>query len=104
MTWFRTIKGRGYIVTGYKSHGTPHRLNSEMYWQLRNEFAEKYGVHWTGVDEPAPSDPAELRAQFEANLKAIADTITSDDALVGTLADDWSSWASRCRRICPSCV
>src|SRR4051794_952121 len=87
MTWFRTIKGRGYIVTGYKSHGTPHRLNSEMYWQLRNEFAEKYGVHWTGVDEPAPSDPAELRAQFEANLKAIADTITSDDALVEYLAD-----------------
>ena len=87
MTWFRTIKGRGYIVTGYKSHGTPHRLNSEMFWQLRKDFAEKYGVHWEGVDEPAPSDPAELRAQFEANLKAIADTITSDDALVEYLAD-----------------
>jgi len=87
MTWFRTIKGRGYIVTGYKSHGTPHRLNSEMFWQLRKEFAEKYGTRWTGVDEGAPSDPTELRAQFEANLKAIADTITSDDSLVEYLAD-----------------
>ena len=87
MTWFRTIKGRGYIVTGYKSHGTPHRLNSEMFWQLRKEFAEKYGTQWTGVDEPAPSDSAQLRAQFEANLNAIADTITSDDALVEYLAD-----------------
>ena len=27
MTWFKTIKGRGYGVTGYKSHGTPHKLN-----------------------------------------------------------------------------
>ncbi len=87
MTWFRTIKGRGYIVTGYKSHGTPHRLNSELFWQIRKEFSDKYGTRWSGVDQPAPGDAAELRAQFEANLKAIADTITSDDALVDYLAD-----------------
>ncbi|MBV9354591.1 MAG: transketolase [Chloroflexi bacterium] len=87
MTWFKTVKGRGYIVTGYKSHGTPHKLNSELFWQLRKEFAEKYGTRWQGVDQPAPSDAAELRAQFEANLKAIADTITSDDALVDYLSD-----------------
>src|SRR5262249_6984671 len=87
MTWFKTIKGRGYIVTGYKSHGTPHKLNSELFWQLRKEFAEKYGTQWQGVDQPAPSDAAELRAQFESNLKAIADTITSDDKLVDHLAD-----------------
>jgi transketolase len=87
MTWFRTIKGRGYIVTGYKSHGAPHRLNSELFWQLRKEFSDKYGTQWAGVDQPAPSDPAELRAQFETNLKAIADTISGDDALVDYLAD-----------------
>jgi transketolase len=58
-----------------------------MFWQLRKEFADKYGTRWTGVDEAAPSDPAQLRAQFEANLKAIADTITSDDSLVEYLAD-----------------
>jgi transketolase len=87
ITWFKTIKGRGYIVTGFKSHGVPHRLNSEPYWQLRHEFADKYGTQWTGLDQPAPSDPTELRAQFEANLKAIADTISNDDELVDYLAD-----------------
>jgi transketolase len=87
LTWFKTIKGRGYIVTGYKSHGTPHKLNSELFWQLRKEFAAKYGTHWVGVDEAAPSDSAELRAQFETNLKAIADTITGDAELVDYLAD-----------------
>jgi transketolase len=87
MTWFKTIKGRGYIVTGYKSHGVPHRLNSDLYWQLRKEFADTYGVTWDGYGQPAPTDPAELRAQFEANLKVIADTITSDDELVDYLAD-----------------
>ena len=87
MTWFKTIKGRGYIVTGYKSHGTPHKLNSELFWQLRQEFAEKYGAHWIGDGRAGAERSGELRAQFEANLKAIADTITSDDALVDYLAD-----------------
>jgi transketolase len=87
MTWFKTIKGRGYIVTGYKSHGVPHKLNSELFWRLRQEYSDKYGTEWAGFGEPAPSDPKELRAQFEANLKAVADTITGDDALVDYLAD-----------------
>jgi transketolase len=87
MTWFKTVKGRGYGVTGYKSHGTPHRLNSELFWAGRKEFADKYGVEWHGFGEAAPSDAGALRAQFEANLKVIADTITSDDALVDYLAD-----------------
>jgi transketolase len=87
MTWFKTIKGRGYIVTGYKSHGAPHKLNSELFWQLRREFSDKYGTHWSGLDKAAPDDPQEARAQFEANLKAVADTISADDALVDYLAD-----------------
>jgi transketolase len=87
MMWFKTIKGRGYGVTGYRSHGTPHRLNSELFWNGRKEFADKYGVTWHGFGEAAPSDAGELRAQFEANLKVIADTITSDDALVDYMAD-----------------
>ena len=49
MTWFKTIKGRGYGVTGYKSHGTPHKLNSEIFWQGRQEFADKYGVDLGGL-------------------------------------------------------
>ena len=87
MTWFKTIKGRGYGITGYKAHGTPHKLNSELYWKGRKEFADKYRVEWHGFGQDAPSDAAEQRAQFEANLKVIADTITGDDALVDYLAD-----------------
>ncbi|MCC6417350.1 MAG: transketolase, partial [Gemmataceae bacterium] len=87
MVWFKTTKGHGYGVTGYKSHGAPHRQHSEMYWQGRQEFAEKYGVQWVGHGEPPPSDTAAFTAQFEANLKAIADVIASDDALVDYLSD-----------------
>ncbi len=87
MLWFKTTKGYRYGVTGYKSHGTPHKLNSELFWQLRREFSDKYGTRWSGLDEPVPSDPRALRAQFEANLQAVASTILEDEALVDYLAD-----------------
>src|SRR6202165_2731264 len=62
MTWFKTIKGRGYIVTGYKSHGAPHKLNSDIFWQLRKEFSDKYGTEWSGFGAGAPSDTKEFQA------------------------------------------
>jgi transketolase len=87
IVWFKTTKGHGYGVTGYKSHGVPHKLHDNLYWQGRREFAEKYGAHWVGEDDPAPSPGPAYQAQFEANLKAIADVITSDEALVEYLSD-----------------
>ncbi|MCC6179754.1 MAG: transketolase [Chloroflexi bacterium] len=87
MVWFKTTKGHGYGVTGYKSHGAPHKLNSDLYWQGRQEFADKYGCRWSGNGETSTSDVAALRSQFEANLQAIADVIASDDALVDYLSD-----------------
>jgi transketolase len=87
IVWFKTTKGHGYGVTGYKSHGVPHKLHDPLYWQGRREFAEKYGAHWIGEDTAAPTPGEAYQSQFEANLKAIADVITSDDALVEYLSD-----------------
>jgi transketolase len=87
MIWFKTTKGHGYGVTGYKSHGAPHKMHDNLYWQGRREFAEKYGAHWIGEDDEAPKPGEAFQGQFEANLKAIADVITSDDALVEYLSD-----------------
>ena len=87
MTWFKTIKGRGYVVTGYKSHGTPHRSTPSCTGSCATSSPRntaRTGPAWTNRHRAIPR---ELRAQFEANLKAIADTITSDDALVEYLAD-----------------
>ena len=87
MVWFKTTKGHGYGVTGYKSHGVPHKLHDGLYWQGRREFAEKYGAHWVGEDEAAPAAGEAYQSQFAANLQAIADVIASDDALVEYLSD-----------------
>lgn len=87
MAYFRTRKGRGYGVYDNKSHGAPHPLNSPAFWQLRAEFAAKYGVQFVGQDEPAPKDPVALREQFRANLAVVASVIRSDQALVDYLAE-----------------
>ena len=85
--WFKTRKGRGYGVYDNKSHGVPHKLNSEAFWATKKPFQDKYGVQFEGFGQPAPSDPAALQAQFRANLKVVADVLRADEALVDYLAD-----------------
>ena len=87
LTWVKTRKGRGYGVYDNKSHGVPHPMNSELFWKTKQEFAEKYGVTFSGQGEPAPSDPAALAAQFRANLKVVVDVLRADADLVDYLAD-----------------
>lgn len=85
--WFKTRKGRDYLKYDNASHGSPHPLNSESFWTLRKEFAEKYGAAFVNVDGEAPADAEELEAEFRANLKAVADVLAGDNELVTYLSD-----------------
>jgi len=85
--WFKTRKGRGYLKYDNASHGAPHPVNSEPYWQLRKEFAEKYGAKFVNVDGGAPSDAKTLREEFRANLQAVVDVLRADTELVRYLSD-----------------
>ncbi|MFZ5924914.1 MAG: transketolase-like TK C-terminal-containing protein [Bacillota bacterium] len=87
MAYFRTRKGRGYLKYDNASHGAPHALNSEIFWQTKKPFMDKYGVAFEGYGEPAPKDPGMLKEQFAANLEVVADVIRKDEALVDYLAD-----------------
>jgi transketolase len=87
VTWFKTRKGRGYLKYDNKSHGSPHALNSDLFWQTKAPFAAKYGVQFGGFDQPAPEEPAALRAQFGANLQVVMSVLRDDQELVDYLAD-----------------
>lgn len=78
-TWFQTTKGRGYGVTGYKSHGAAHKPNSEPFWKTKKAFAEKYGVEFDGVDQPAPKDAAAFREQTAKNIRAVLSLLDDED-------------------------
>ena len=87
VTWVKTRKGRGYYKYDNKSHGSPHKINGDLFWRTKADFGTKYGVDWHGFGQPAPSESGALKAQFEANLKVVADALQSDQALVDYLAE-----------------
>ncbi len=85
--YFKTRKGRGYGVYDNKSHGAPHKLNSDAFWVTKADFAEKYRVDFAHYGQPAPSDPVELAAQATQNFTVVTDVLKNDQALVDYLAD-----------------
>ena len=87
VAWFKTRKGRGYLKYDNKSHGTPHPMHSESFWTLRKQFMAKYGVEFQGVDQPAPSDPRERRAQAAHNLDVALSVLRRDPALIDYVSD-----------------
>lgn len=88
LVWAKNVKGRGYgkEVEGYKSHGTAHKPNSEIFWRTKAAFQEKYGVKFVGFNEAAPKDGAEFKAQTKANLEILLDVLAKDAKLVDFVA------------------
>jgi len=85
--WMRTRKGRGYLKYDHASHGSPHKTNSDLFWETKRPFAEKYGARFANFGGAAPASAAELRTEFEANLRAVIDVLHRDQDLVDYLAD-----------------
>ncbi len=75
VTFMKTRKGREYGVYDNKSHGTPHPMNSELFWETKRVFAEKYGVKWEGFGQPAPEDKSALMQQATKNLNIALDVL-----------------------------
>jgi transketolase len=87
MAWFRTRKGRGYGKYDNKSHGTPWPMNAPEFWAVRKEFMATYGVEYVGVDEAAPTDPAEREAQARANFAVAMSVLRRDPSLIDAITD-----------------
>ncbi len=85
--WFRTRKGRGYLKYDNASHGSPHKMDSELFWQTKAPFVEKYGAVFQNYGGEAPKDEQAVKAEFEANLSAVIDVLKADQGLVDFLAD-----------------
>ena len=85
--WFKTRKGREYLKYDNKSHGAPHARNSDLFWETKRGFVEKYGAEFKNFGGAAPSGAKELREEFAANLKAVMEVLRQDQALVDYLAD-----------------
>ncbi|HAF61447.1 MAG TPA: transketolase [Anaerolineaceae bacterium] len=84
--WFKTRKGRGYLKYDNQSHGTPHAMNSELFWETKAAFAAKYGTTFTNLGGKAPQSEEALAAEFRSNLQAVMQVLHDDQELVDYLA------------------
>lgn len=71
MGWFKTRKGREYGVFDNKSHGVPHKQNSDLFWETKRIFAEKYEIEFEGFGQPAPDDSQAMLNQTRANYEKV---------------------------------
>ncbi len=85
--WLKTRKGRGYLKYDFASHGAPHKSNSEIYWETKKPFMEKYGIEFEGYGEPRPEDPDAFHRQAEANFRKVVQVMHRDQELIDYLAN-----------------
>jgi transketolase len=85
--WFKTIKGRGYGVEGYKSHGTPHKRNHELFWANRKKFQDQYGCQYPEFGSPDPSDSKQAWQQAEGQLRIVCEAMAKQRAWVEWVTD-----------------
>jgi len=80
--YFKTRKGRDYGVFDNKSHGAAHKMNSDLFWETKRVFAEKYNVEFEGFGQPAPGNKNDILEQALKNLKVVSDVLQKDEKLV----------------------
>jgi len=80
--WFRTRKGRGYGKYDNASHGAPHGYNDDLFWRVRDEFTERYGIDFDGRGAAPPADRESRVAQTRENMTRALSLLSSDDELL----------------------
>ena len=87
MIYAKSRKGRGYHVFDEKSHGVPHKRNSELFWKTKEDFSTKYDVSFDGFGESAAETREEQVEQATTYFKTVLSVLHNNQALVDYLAD-----------------
>ena len=85
--WYKTRKGRDYGVYDNKSHGVPHKMNCEAYWESKRPFMKKYVIRYTNYGQCSPDTEEAQVKQADANLKETLSVLKKDQRLVDYLAN-----------------
>ncbi len=85
--WTKNRKGRGYGKYDNVSHGSPHKRNSELFWETKRVFAERYDVDFDGFGQPAPESAEAQREQTIAHFETVMSVLKRDQELVDYVAD-----------------
>ena len=87
MIYAKSRKGRGYHIFDEKSHGVPHKRNSELFWKTKSDFEEKYDISFTNSGEAAAETREEQVTQARNYFKTVISVMHNNQELVDYLAD-----------------
>ncbi len=87
MVFAKSRKGRGYHKFDEKSHGAPHKRNSELFWKTKEDFASKYEIEFSNFGEEAASSREEQVIQGSSYLETVFSVLHNNQDLVDYLAD-----------------
>ena len=87
MIFAKSRKGRGYHKFDEKSHGAPHKRNSELFWKTKEDFALKYEIDFSNFGEEAASSREMQVAQGSSYLETVFSVLHNNQELVDYLAD-----------------
>lgn len=87
MVYAKSRKGRGYHKFDEKSHGAPHKRNSELFWKTKEDFSSKYKIKFPNFgEESAPSREGQVE-QGSSYLKTVFSVLRNNQELVDYLAN-----------------
>ncbi len=87
VVWFKTRKGRDYLKYDNASHGAPHAMNSEIYWETKKAFSDKYGVKFSAFGKSAPDGEEAKQKEFLESLETVMEVLRNDQELIDAIAD-----------------
>lgn len=87
ISWFKTRKGREYGVYDNKSHGVPHSMNNELFWETKRQFTEKYGIVFEGFGQAAPETAEAQLEQTRNNLRRVFQVYEQHPELMNYVAE-----------------
>ena len=83
----KTTKGRGYHKIDYASHGAAHKRNSELFWQTKKDFSQKYNVDFHNFGEQEVKLKEGQVEQAISYFDSVFSVMSSNQGLVDYLAD-----------------
>ena len=87
MVYAKSRKGRGYHVFDEKSHGVPHKRNSDLFWKTKADFSDKYDVSFDNSGEIAAESRDEQVEQATNYFETVISVLRDNQDLVDYLAD-----------------
>ena len=85
--WIKTRKGRGYLKYDEKSHGSPHKRNSNIFWELRRKFSKKYSITFQHIDKLPSESNSINEKQMLDSLETVMSLFDRIDGLTDYLAN-----------------